>query len=241
MLRKVKSSLRGAFIAAILIITLLSASCGGEDFLFGDEGDITYVAIGASDALGVGAIPEDEGYVFRIEDELDDELEEDVELCGLCLVALPAAELDQIKELLEGVLDAGVEPDLVTILVGANDILEGVEPEDYESDLRDVLNQLRDESPDAIIVIGNVPDMTQIPRFMDGSDEDVTLERIIAFNEVIESLAQEFNLPPVVDLFSVMITDDFVAEDGFHPSDEGHQIIADLFLDVILSEFGVSP
>ncbi len=236
-----KSLLKPSLFTAIAIIALISGGCGGEDFLVGDEDDITYLAIGASDALGVGAIPEDEGYVFRIEDELDEELEEDVELCGLCLVALPAAELDQIKDLLDVALDAGVDPDLVTILVGANDILEGVEPEDFGSDLRDVLNRLLDEAPDAIIVIGNVPDLTQIPRFMDGSDEDVTLERITAFNEVIENLAQEFNLPPVVDLFSVMITDDFVADDGFHPSDEGHQIIAELFLEVILSEFGVVP
>jgi lysophospholipase L1-like esterase len=37
-----------------------------------------------------------------------------------------------------------------------------------------------------------------------------------------------------------MITDDFVAADGFHPSAEGHQIIAELFLDVILAEFDPS-
>lgn len=103
------------------------------------------------------------------------------------------------------------------------------------------MNQLSGEAPDAIIVIGNVPDLTQLPRFMDDPSDDVTLERIMAFNEVIENLAQEFNLPPVVDLFSVMVTDDFVADDGFHPSDEGHQIIAELFLEIILAEFGVLP
>ncbi len=46
-------------------------------------------------------------------------------------------------------------------------------------------------------------------------------------------MAQEFNLTPVVNLFAVMVTDDFVADDGFHPSDEGHQTIVELFLDVI--------
>ncbi len=227
----------------LLITTVIFAGCDeGLDTFTGDDDDLLYVAIGASDALGVGAIPEDEGYVFRIEDGLDAELEDDVELClPLCLVALPAAELDQIKDLLDVALDAGVDPDLVTILVGANDIIAGVEPDDFENDLRDVLNQLSNEAPDAIIVIGNVPDLTQLPRFMDDPSDDVTLERIMAFNEVIENLAQEFNLPPVVDLFSVMVTDDFVADDGFHPSDEGHQIIAELFLEIILAEFGVLP
>jgi lysophospholipase L1-like esterase len=236
-----KKSFQIIAVVFLIVTTLIFAGCDeGEDFFTGDDDDILYMAIGASDALGVGAIPEDEGYVFRIEEELDDELEGEVELCGLCLVARPAAELNQIKELLDVALDAGVDPDIVTILVGANDIIEGVEPEDFEEDLRDVLNDILDESPNAIIVMGNVPDLTQLPRFDEGEDSDVTLENIMAFNEVIEDLAQEFNLPPVVNLFAVMVTDDFVADDGFHPSDEGHQTIAELFLEVILAELGSS-
>jgi len=227
----------------LLITTLTFVGCdeGADSFTGGDD-DILYMAIGASDALGVGAIPENEGYVFRIEENLDDELEEDVELClPLCLVALPAAELNLIKDLLNVVLDAGVDPDIVTILVGANDIIDGVDPEDFEGDLRQVLNRLIEESPGAVIVMANVPDLTQLLRFDEGEDSDVTLENIMAFNQVIENLAQEFNLPLVVDLFAVMVTDDFVADDGFHPSDEGHQMIAELFLEVILPEFGVLP
>lgn len=230
-----------AIVAVILLITtLIFAGCdGGEDFFTGDDDDILYMAIGASDALGAGAIPEDEGYVFRIEEELDDELEGEVELCGLCLVALPAAELNQIKELLDVALDAGVDPDIVTILVGSNDMIEGIESEDFEEDLREVINDILDESPDAVIVVGNVPDLTQLPRFDEGEDSDVTPESIAEFNEVIDRIAAEFGIP-VVDLFSVMITDDFVADDGFHPSDQGHQIIAELFLEVILAQFDAS-
>ncbi len=69
-------------------------------------------------------------------------MEGEVELCGLCLVAFPAAELNQIKELPDVALDAGVDPDFVTILVDANDIIEGIELEDFEEDLRYVLNRL---------------------------------------------------------------------------------------------------
>lgn len=227
---------------AILTTVLISSGCDeGTDFFTGDDDDVLYMAIGASDALGVGAIPENEGYVFRIEDSLDEELEDDVELCGFCLVALPASELNQIKELLEESLDIGVDPDVVTILVGANDIIAGVEPDDFESDLEEVLNEIFDESSDAVIVIGNVPDLTQLPRFMDDPSDDVTPERIAAFNEAIQRQAQAFNILPVVDLFSVMITDDFLADDGFHPSDEGHELVAELFLDVLLPKLGVSP
>ena len=47
-----------------------SESNGGS----GDsDNDILYVAIGASDAVGIGAIPLNNGYVFRIRDRLEDE------------------------------------------------------------------------------------------------------------------------------------------------------------------------
>ncbi|HSE84331.1 MAG TPA: SGNH/GDSL hydrolase family protein, partial [Thermodesulfobacteriota bacterium] len=223
-----------------IAFTLISLGCDSSD-LTGDEDDITYLAVGASDALGVGAIPEDDGYVFIIERELDDAYEEDVDLCPICLVALPAAELEDIEVELNIALDAGVEPDIVTILVGANDIIAGVDPADFKSQLREVISEILDASPDAFIAIGNVPDLTQLPRFDDGEDPDVTIENIMAFNDVIEEVAAEFGISQnVVDLFSQVIEEDFVADDGFHPSDKGHERIAQLFLEVILDGFDPS-
>lgn len=238
---KMKSLLQALCFTTLIVFTLILIGCDEDDFV-GGEDEIVYLAVGASDALGVGAFPdEDDGYVFIIEDELDEAYEEDVDLCVLCLVAIPAAELDQIEDLLDEVLDAGVEPDIVTILVGSNDIIDGVDPEEFESQLRDAIDRILDASPNAFIVMGNVPDLTQLPRFDEGEDSDVTLANIMTFNDIIDEVAADFGiLDKVVDLFSEMITADFVADDGFHPSDEGHERIAELFLDVILAEFDPS-
>lgn len=236
---KVKNLLQAICFTALTAFILLPLGCDSDDFT-GDEDEITYLAVGASDALGVGAFPDaDDGYVFIIEDELDEAYEEDVNLCTLCLVALPAAELDRIEDVLNNVLDAGVEPDIVTILVGSNDIIAGVDPADFEAQLREAITAILDASPNAFIVIGNVPNLMQLPRFMDGEDPDVTPENIMTFNAIIAEVAADFGIS-LVDLFSEMITADFVADDGFHPSDQGHERIAELFLDVILTGFDPS-
>lgn len=218
----------------ILFITFIFIGCNSSS-QGSSDGELLYVAIGASDAVGIGASPLTNGYVFRIRDTLEES--DDVELLNL---GIPAAELDKIKEAVEILLsDIGSglvgNPDLITIWVGANDIISGVNPEEFESNLESILEQLFAETS-AFIVIANIPDLTQLPRFIDNPSDDVTIERINTFNGIIENLADEFDIP-LVDLFLVEITDSFISQDGFHPSNEGHQKIAELFLEKILPEF----
>jgi len=151
-----------------------------------------------------------------------------------------AAELDEIKaavDILLSEIGSGLvgNPDLITIWVGANDIISGVNPEEFESNLESILVQLFAETT-AFKVIANIPDLTQLPRFIENPSDNVTIERISAFNAIIESLAVEFDIP-LVDLFAEPIDDMLVSQDGFHPSNEGHQRIANLFLQKILPEF----
>jgi lysophospholipase L1-like esterase len=62
----------------------------------------------------------------------------------------------------------------------------------------------------------------------------VTSTRIAAFNRVIEKQANAFDVP-IVRLSKEEITDELVSDvDGFHPSDQGHRLIAQLFLRTIV-------
>jgi acyl-CoA thioesterase I len=226
-----------------LILIVMSLSITGCDRKSnggssdGSDNNILYVAIGASDAVGIGAVPLTNGYVFKIRNRLEDE-SFNVDLRNL---GIPAAETDIIREEVELFLlgiELGIvgDPDLVTIWVGANDIVSGVDPMDFESELEALLQQLFDETT-AFIVIANIPDLTQLPRFIENPSNNVTIERVNSFNAIIESLAQDFGIP-VVDLFAEAIMDSQVSNfDGFHPSNEGHERIAELFLEIILPEF----
>ena len=139
---------------------LVVLTCLGLTACATSPDDIRYVALGASDAVGVGADPPTEGYVFRIEDELEERVD-DVQLVNL---GVPGGDVAAIERVLEGFLVTDQDPDLVTLWVGPNDVIRGDDPEDFEGDLEDILEQLRGET-DAVVVMANVPELTELPRF----------------------------------------------------------------------------
>ena len=197
---------------------------------------IIYLAIGASDAAGVGATPLTRGYVFRIADELDQRVDQ----VFLAPLAIPGAGTEQLDAALELFLESEVEPNLVTVWTGANDVIRGEDADDFEGDLEDMFERLRDRT-DGTIVAANIPDLTEQPRFREDPDDDVTRERIEEFNEAIAEQAEDYDVL-LVDLYAEPVEDDLVSdEDGFHPNDEGHRRIADEFLEVILPALGLEP
>jgi lysophospholipase L1-like esterase len=197
---------------------------------------IVYLALGASDAAGLGADPLTRGYVFRIADELD----ERVDQAFLANLGLPGANTEQLDQTLELFLTSEIQPDLVTVWTGANDVIQGRDADDFEGDLDDLFERLRDRT-DGVVVAANIPDLTQLPRFQDDPDDDVTRERIEEFNQAIAAQAEDHDVL-LVDLYGEPVEDDLVSDrDGFHPNNQGHREIADRFLAVILPALGLEP
>jgi len=195
---------------------------------------IVYVALGASDAAGVGAEPITRGYVYRIADELDERVDEAV----LANLGVPGANTEQLEGALELFLRSEVEPDLATVWTGANDVIEGRDADDFADDLEAIFERLRDRT-DGVIVAANIPDLTELPRFRDDPDDDVTRERIQDFNEAIAEQAEDYDVL-LVDLYDEPVEDDLVSDrDGFHPNFEGHRLIEEEFLEVILAALGL--
>lgn len=196
-----------------------------------DEDEMVYVAVGASDAFGVGAIPVTNGYVFEIRDDLEDR-GRDIALVNL---GIPGANTDRIDSAVRVFQRTGVTAELVTVWVGANDLIDGVEVDDFADALQELLRRLQG-GMEAFVVMANLPDLTKLPRFESDPDPDVTAKRVAAFNAVITAEADERGIP-LVDLLAQGIEDDLVSDiDGFHPNNAGHDRIAELFLDVILDE-----
>jgi len=197
---------------------------------------VIYLAVGASDAAGVGATPLTRGYVFRIADELDQRTDQVL----LTPLAIPNAGTEQLDAALELLLETGIEPDLVTVWTGPNDVIRGEDADAFEDALEDMFERLRDRT-DGVVVAANVPDLTELPRFREDPLDNVTRARIEAFNEVIAERAEDHDVL-VVDLYAAPVEDHLVSdEDGFHPNDEGHRRIAEEFLDVILPALGLAP
>jgi len=213
--------------AAVLLGVLALGGCASGAL---DREQILYTAIGASDAVGIGAFPLGDGYVYRIEDAVEAE-GRDVALFNL---GIPAANLPRIGEAVQIYLEVTRrEPDLVTIWVGPNDVISGVEPAAFAAALADMLDTLQDKT-DAYIVMANIPDLTRLPRFRQDPQATVTPARIAAFNTAIAEQAEDYDVA-VLDFFAQPVEDNLVSDiDGFHPNSLGHARIAAEFLSAIL-------
>jgi lysophospholipase L1-like esterase len=121
----------------IMILAALAMSLGACASTPEPPERLVYLAIGASDAAGVGAEPLTNGYVFRIADELDERIDK----VFLVPLAIPAAGTEQLDAALERLFDTPIEPGLVTVWTGANDIIQGEDVDDFEDELEDMFER----------------------------------------------------------------------------------------------------
>ncbi|HET9607331.1 MAG TPA: SGNH/GDSL hydrolase family protein [Nitrospira sp.] len=218
-------------IVGVCIASLLMAACGHVE----QERKIEfiYLALGTSDVIGVGATPLTEGYVYLI----NQDLQQRIPGTFLINLGLPGARIDALNEQVRLAKHFNGEADLVTVWVGANDLIHGDDPSRFQTDLRLFLRRLQ-SSVSTTVVIANLPDLTQLPAFR-AANPAVTLARVKAFNLAIEVEAPYVNAS-IVNVFGGSSPDDFaVDEDGFHPTKAGHQHIANLFRKAILERVGL--
>lgn len=183
-----------------------------------------YVAIGASDTVGVGASDPPAGswparLAMRFPGGADF-----VNLGVSGSLAAQAA-----REQVPGA--ARLRPQLVTIWLAVNDLNAGVPATDYAAALHSVVEPLVSGTP-ARIFVGSVPDLRAVPAY-GGTDLTALLARITAYNAAIDALPAIFTgRVAVVDLFTgsgPLVSSMTVSADGFHPSDAGYGLIADRF------------
>lgn len=207
-------------------ICLLLTACGGTK-----ERPINfiYLALGASDATGVGALPLTEGYAYLIARELDRQIH------GVFLVDLgvPGARIDLIKEQARVAKQLRTKADVVTLWTGGNDLVNGDDPKQFQEQLRGLLGIVK-EDISRTIVVANLPDLTTLPRFRTSPNPSVTPARIDAFNRAIAEETRSAG-GALVDLHASPVREDLVFDvDGFHPNNAGHREIARQFLQVLL-------
>ena len=209
----------------VLYFTSLIA-CGGSSG--GDP--IEYAALGASDVTGIGATPLTNGYVYLIEDSIQQQRGEPVNLYNL---GIPGADIGTIRKVSVEFLKRAPSLNLITLSTGANDVIGGTNPTNFEQDLNELLSDLRSIAPNATIAVANIPNLIELPRFQEHPDPDVNTPRLRNFTAAIGRQTASHNAL-LTDLYSVPLNDSLVSDiDGFHPSDVGHRAIANQFLAVL--------
>lgn len=185
---------------------------------------ISYVAIGASDTVGVGAAnPRTGSWPARLAARLP----ADATYLNLGVSGSLAnqARTAQVPRAI------AARPTLVTVWLAVNDLTTGLQPAQYEIDLTSVIDPLLNETQ-ARIFIGNVPDLRGVPAF--SSIDPAALNAFIgSYNDAINAVAaRNPDRVTVVDLFTgsaELVSSSTVADDGFHPSDAGYVLIAERF------------
>ncbi|WP_245833620.1 arylesterase [Nonlabens spongiae] len=107
--------------------------------------------------------------------------------------------------------------DIFILELGANDGLRGVPVSETKSNLQEIINTIKDKSPDTQIILAGM----QLP-------PNLGKEYTTDFKNVFPELAQKND----IDLIPFILKDvggiaALNQNDGIHPTEEGHQIIAD--------------
>ena len=209
------SVLRRASFSAVVALGLLVAGCA----VSGERPAATvlrYVALGDSYTIGTSVEPAE-----RFPDQLVAALGPDVPTLELVanLGVDGYTSADVIREELPALED--LDPGFVTVLIGVNDVVQGVPIETYEANAATILDAVLAHLPADRIVTVAIPDYTVTPAGADYGDPTRQHDGIIANNAVMERLARERGIA-YVDTFdlSLRAAEDrtLVAEDGLHPS-----------------------
>jgi lysophospholipase L1-like esterase len=181
-----------------------------------------YVAMGDSFTAGL------EPGKPRWPDELAEALGPRVRYENLAVVGATSEQVE--REQLPRALE--LEPDLVTLVCGANDVLDSTrpDPDAYRVRLSRMFTRLRRAAPNAEILTATYPD---ISRFLDlrPRSRDRVEKGMRRFNAACRAVARRHGVEllegfdhPVAQLRAAF------ADDGFHPSAEGHRHAAAEFL-----------
>lgn len=196
-----------------------------QEYLIGTESaeGVTYVAVGDSLTAGVGVEDYKQSYPHILAQRISDSKN----TVSLKPLAIPGARTKDISgEFLDKIIE--LEPNIITILSGVNDVYGNVSVKDFEKDYRQLVNTLASKTNSDVYLI-NLPYIGDSSLILPPYNYYFDY-RTKQFNKVIQKIAEENNLV-YIDLYSkakIFAQDNsYYSLDVFHPSGEGYLKWAD--------------
>lgn len=196
-----------------------------------------YVAVGASDAVGVGARrPRREAWPRLVHERLFAGARfVNLGVSGATVASALAGQVPRAEQL---------APDVVTVWLVVNDIVAGVPVDAYETRFDELVGRLRRGG--AAVVVGNCPYLDRLPAYLFWQSVGVLpgpgeANRIVdAYNAAIGRVVERHDAT-LVDLRAAGLVarqaglePKLFASDGFHPSTAGHRALAAAFSAALL-------
>jgi lysophospholipase L1-like esterase len=136
---------------------------------------------------------------------------------------------------------AALRPEFVSLLVGVNDVVQGVPADLYRTNATRILDALLEILPASRLVTIATPDYTVTPQGASYGDPATQAAAIRAFNAILRELATERAIAFVdVHDLSLRALDDrsLVADDGLHPSGAQYALWVGRIAPVVAALFG---
>ena len=177
------------------------------------ESAVRYVALGDSYTIGTSVSP-DESWPSQLVARLPElELVANLAVNGYTSTDLITDELPQLERL---------QPELVSVLIGVNDVVQGVPDLAYAGNVAVILEELLSRLPPSRIVCVATPDYTRTPRGADYGDPIQQSDAIVRFNAILREASEQRRIAFVPEIFEIsqLASEDeqLVASDGLHPS-----------------------
>ena len=172
-----------------------------------------YVALGDSYTIGT-SVAADESWPSQLVARLPElELAANLAVNGYTSTDLITQELPQLDRL---------QPEYVSILIGVNDVVQGVPDLVYAGNVTIILEELLSHLPPSRILSVATPDYTRTPRGGDYGDPVQQSDAIVRVNAILREASEQRSIPFVAEIFEIseLASEDerLVATDGLHPS-----------------------
>jgi acyl-CoA thioesterase I len=188
---------------------------------------IRYLALGDSYTIGTGLKDEAQNFPSLLAGRLKGAIGIDVALVNLGVNGYTT--MDLIREELPVAQNA--RPELVSILIGANDIVQGSDEAGYRDRLRRIYHAIKDLGlPAPRVLAVSIPDFSPLPGAAPFGSPSQLRARIDTFNDVArtECAARGFQYADITAISrDPDHGDEWLAADGLHPGPAQHQAFAD--------------
>jgi lysophospholipase L1-like esterase len=200
-----------AAIIGLLVLANTQAGCAAES----ETGDsrVRYVALGDSYTIGT-SVAEAERWPNQLVDRVE----------RLELVANPAVNGYTSADLINDELPQleVAQPEFVTVLIGVNDVVQGVPDSQYAGNVAVITEELLTTLPPGRILCIATPDYTVTPSGEAFGDPIQQSDAIVRANAILREACEARGIRFVPEVFelSQAARDDrsLVADDGLHPS-----------------------
>ena len=209
----------------LLVVALAALTACGDG---GEVSALRYVALGDSYTIGT-SVAEAERWPNQLVERIDElELAGNPAVNGYTSADLINDELPRLDTL---------HPELVSVLIGVNDVVRGVPDSQYAGNVAIILEELLTRLPPNRILCIATPDYTVTPSGAAFGDPAQQSDAIVRFNAILREACEHREVRFVAGIFEIsqaaLEDPSLVADDGLHPSGKQYSLWVDAIEPVV--------